>query len=228
MHPKLETILSLLRGLRAMLGERYEVILHDLSKLESSIVGIEGNVTGRGVGGPATNFLLHQLKEHGDGAPDCINYQNTLPDGRVLRSTTIFIRDDEGAIIGSLCVNQDMTDFIVANKLLHELVAFESEGEAAPRETFAQEIGEVMEAMISDEIERMDKPVAYMNKDDKLHLVARLEDKGIFTVKNAVEYVAERLGVSNFTIYNYLKESRVKRNGGGRQEGQTEILSQKL
>ena len=225
MHPKLETISMLLKGLRAMLGERYEVILHDLSHVESSIVGIEGNVTGRSIGGPATNFLLHQLKEYGDDAPDCVNYQNILPDGRVLRSTTIFIRSDGGDIIGSLCVNQDMTDFIVADKLLHELVAFDREGEAAPKETFAQEISDVMEAMVNDEIGRMERPVAYMNKDDKLQLVARLENKGIFTVKSSVEYVAERLGVTNFTVYNYLKELKVRRNGVGRNGGQTEMMS---
>lgn len=224
MHPKLMVVMNLLKGLQVMLGDRYEVILHDLSHVESSIVGIEGGVTGRNIGGPATNFLLHLLKEYGDDAPDSVNYQNILPDGRVLRSSTIFIRGDDGAIIGSLCVNQDMTDFIVANKLMHEMVQFESEGEAAPKETFAQEIGDVMEIMINDEIERMDKPVAYMNKDDKLHLVERLECKGIFTVKNAVEYVAERLGVTNFTVYNYLKEVRVKRNGVRRHEEQAESL----
>lgn len=222
MHPKLKVVLALLKGLREMLGDRYEVILHDLSHVESSIVGIEGTVTGRSVGGPATNYLLHLMNEYGNDAPDSINYRNILPNGRVLRSSTIFIRDDAGAIIGSLCVNQDMTDFIVANKLMQEMVQFKSEDEAAPRESFAQEIGDVMEAMIHDEISRMDKPVAYMNKDDKLHVVARLEDKGIFTVKSSVEYVAERLGVTNFTVYNYLKEVRVKRNGVGRCEERPE------
>lgn len=33
-------------------GSRYEVILHDLSHVESSIVAIGGNVTNRRIGGP--------------------------------------------------------------------------------------------------------------------------------------------------------------------------------
>ena len=215
MHPKLKVVLDLLDGLQAMLGDRYEVILHDLSHVESSIVGLAGNLTARKVGGPATDYLLRLLKEYGDGAPDSINYQNIAPNGRVLRSSTIFIRDDGGVILGSLCVNQDLTDFIIAGKLLQDLSRFEAEGDAAPRETFAQENGDVMESMISDEIGHMGKPVTYMHKEDKLRVVDCLERKGIFSVKNSVEYVAERLGVTNFTIYNYLKEIRVSKNSDG-------------
>lgn len=203
-------ILEMLPGLQAMLGERYEVILHDLSRVENSIVGIEGGITRRKVGGPATDFLLRKLSEHGDNAPDSINYRNITQDGRPLRSSTIFIRDDEGVIIGSLCVNQDLTDFIVADKLMQDLMQYDDEEETVPKETFAQEIGEVMEAMINSEIAQMDRPVTYMQKEDKLRIVDRLEAKGIFTIKNSVDYVAERLGVTNFTIYNYLKEVRVK------------------
>ncbi len=93
-----------------MLGDRYEVILHDLSHVESSIVGIEGSITHRKIGGPATNYLIQLLREYGDEAKDSINYKNVMPDGRVLRSSTIFIRDNDGKIIGSLCINQDLTD----------------------------------------------------------------------------------------------------------------------
>ena len=50
-----------------------------------------------------------------------------------------------------------------------------------------------------------------MQKEDKLTIVENLEQKGIFDVKGAVEYVAERLGVTNFTVYNYLKTVRCAR-----------------
>ena len=53
---------------------------------------------------------------------------------------------------------------------------------------------------------------ASMQKEDKLRIVARLEEKGIFAIKNSVDYVAECLGVSNFTVYNYLKEVRGKKD----------------
>ena len=210
MHPYLRAVLQSAEGLSLMLGSRYEVILHDLSHVENSIVAIYGNVTNRKVGGPATNYLLQLLKTYGDDAPNSLNYRNVMPDGRVLRSSTIFIRDEKGHIIGSLCINQDLTDFIVASKLTQELTAFQrpSTEEEHAEEFFAHDISDVMEDMVRTELELLQKPVAYMQKEDKLALVQRMENKGIFDVKGAVEYVAERLGVTNYTIYNYLKAIR--------------------
>ena len=47
-----------------------------------------------------------------------------------------------------------------------------------------------------------------MNSDEKIRLVRILETKGAFQIKGMVGQVALRLGVSNFTIYNYLKKIR--------------------
>ncbi len=210
LHPNLEAVLQTVDGLSKMLGRRYEVILHDLSHMESSIVAIKGDVTQRQIGGPATNYLIHLLKKYGDDAPDSINYRSVLPDGRILRSSTIFIRDDEHHIIGSLCINQDLTDYIVASKMMQDLCSFHENTteDSEPQELFSHDINEVVESMVRSELETVQKPVAYMQKEDKLEVVESLENKGIFDVKGAVEYVAERLGVTNFTVYNYLKEVR--------------------
>ena len=209
-HPNLEAIAQMIPSLKAMLGPRHEVILHDLSHVESSIVMLEGDVTHRKIGGPATDYLLKLLREGGDGAENSVNYKTVLPNGRLLRSSTIFIRDEEGRIIGSLCFNQDLTDYIVARNLIEENTLFGQTEVEPPKETFAQDIGEVMESVVDTEITLFQKPVVYMQKEDKLCIVAKLEQKGVFAIKNAVEYVAECLGVSNFTVYNYLKEVRSK------------------
>lgn len=214
LHPSLQAILQTIDGLYETLGCRSEVILHDLSQLEQSIVAVRGNITNRKVGGPPTNYLLKFLRQYGDDAPNQINYRSETADGRVLRSSTIFLRDEEGHIIGSLCINQDLTDYIVASKLIQETISFQETEEktGGAEEFFAHDISEVMEAMVSAELESVSKPVAYMQKEDKLLVVESLEEKGIFDIKGSVEYVAERLGVTNFTVYNYLKEIRVSKN----------------
>ena len=58
LHPNLQAALQLVEGIFQMLGSRYEVILHDLSHVESSIVALAGDVTHRKIGGPVTNYLL--------------------------------------------------------------------------------------------------------------------------------------------------------------------------
>ena len=91
---------------------------------------------------------------------------------------------------------------ITATGLAEELEALERIADGI------HDISDVMEDMVRTELELLQKPVAYMQKEDKLALVQRMENKGIFDVKGAVEYVAERLGVTNYTIYNYLKAIR--------------------
>ncbi|MDD2481760.1 MAG: helix-turn-helix domain-containing protein, partial [Lutispora sp.] len=39
-----------------------------------------------------------------------------------------------------------------------------------------------------------------------MNIVETLEDKGVFLIKGAVDYVAKVLCVSRYTIYNYLDE----------------------
>lgn len=214
-HPCLLVVQQALDGMSRMLGKHYEVILHDLRHPDSSIMDIKGDVTHRKPGGPITNYVLQMLRKYGDDAPDSINYKNVISDGRVLRSSTIFIRDEQQKIVGCLCINQDLTDFISAANLTQSLVALEAEQDENPgvKEYFARDIGDMMETMVDDELRSIQKPVPLMMKEDKLLLVHHLEEKGIFDVKGSVEYVAERLGVTSFTIYNYLKEVRFSRNG---------------
>ena len=47
-----------------------------------------------------------------------------------------------------------------------------------------------------------------LDKDDKAAVVRYLDKKGVFLIKKSVERVADFLGVSRFTIYNYLNEAQ--------------------
>ena len=53
-----------------------------------------------------------------------------------------------------------------------------------------------------------------MSKEDKIDLIARLDEKGAFQVKRAVTLIAEELGLSRSTIYNYLAQARDKTGDG--------------
>ncbi|MFN2489452.1 MAG: helix-turn-helix domain-containing protein [Actinomycetota bacterium] len=48
------------------------------------------------------------------------------------------------------------------------------------------------------------KRVADMSRVEKQQVVRFLDDRGAFLIRRAVEDVADRLGVTRFTIYNYL------------------------
>ncbi|MFF3004778.1 helix-turn-helix domain-containing protein [Kitasatospora sp. NPDC057940] len=48
------------------------------------------------------------------------------------------------------------------------------------------------------------RPLAELDRGEKQRVVALLEERGAFTVRHGVETVASALGVSRFTVYNYL------------------------
>lgn len=206
MHANLEVVTQLLPGLWKLLGKRYEVILHDMGTPQGVTVWVGGNVTQSEIGEPAPQAVLRPLQEFGDSADNCIHCKNPLPDGRLLRTSTLFIRDEGGKVIGALSLNQDVTDFIVARNVIEEGTSF-----IQPETiefTGNRDIYDAMESVVDAEVAQLQKSVALMQKDDKIAIVEKLEQKGVFAIKNAVEYVADRLGVTNYTVYNYIKEAR--------------------
>lgn len=47
-----------------------------------------------------------------------------------------------------------------------------------------------------------------MQKEHKLKIVEVLDEKGVFLIKGAVDDVANAIGVSRYSVYNYLDEIR--------------------
>jgi predicted transcriptional regulator YheO len=99
------------------LGPDHEVVLHDLRLTPNSIVAIGGNLTGRSVGGPTTNLLLQLV--HQGRTDNVLRYQTRSANGRILRSSTLFIRDPDGRPVGCLCINTDITEWLGAQALVH-------------------------------------------------------------------------------------------------------------
>lgn len=208
MHPDLAKLIPVADAITGNFGENTEVVIHDCSNLESSIVYISGDVTHRKIGAPATNLVLNGLKNNIDKM-EC--YKTVTNDGKILRSTTIFIRDEKQQIIGCMCINYDITDLLCCKSAMERLTAFPKQAndnsaktENDENEFFENNVKSIIEKMIAETIEILKKPVELMNKDEKMHFVKILEEKGVFLVKGAVDDVAEMLGVSKFTIYNWL------------------------
>ena len=92
-----EMLLAVMKGIAGQFGDNCEVVLHDHSKgLESSIVAIiNGHVTKRKVGDPSSNLGLEVLRGT-DVDGDKYNYFTQTKDGKMLRSTSIYLRDETG------------------------------------------------------------------------------------------------------------------------------------
>ena len=215
----LEVIVPLLAR---SLGPKSEVILHDLARLPNSIVAISGQLTNRSIGGPINGFVLELIRK--GITEDALNYPTNMPDGRTFRSSTMFIRNDDGEIIACLCINIDVTDLLKIHDALADFTmttTVDSSKETTLNrdrsklpndgETYPLTIEEVMVEAVHRAIKSSGVPFDLMQKRHKMEVVRQLDERGLFIIRDAVDFVSNELGVTRYTIYNYLNE--LKLNG---------------
>jgi predicted transcriptional regulator YheO len=207
----LATLATLVEPLSRTLPDDCEVVLHDLRRLPNSIVAIAGDVTGRSVGGPATDLLLRKVAA---GTLDTtVAYETRLPDGRSLRSTTVVVRDAEGTAVAALCINCDVMIWQAVKAIAESMLPEESSTEQRteqrteqPEEKFFQDIDELAQHLLAEAIDACGAPVDLMQKKHKIAVVNDLKDRGFFMLKESVGMAAQALQVTRFTVYNYLNE----------------------
>lgn len=225
MNPKLKILIPVVRGLARILGKDYEVNLHDVSIPERSMVLCEnGYVTGRSEGGPMTDFGLLMLQsEEYQSREGVFNYLAKNNRGELIKCSCIFIRDENDKIIGFLCINYDLKKAVAAQELIEGLLRVEMSGAGVEpaeepgarfpepvRESFAQDIDEVVGDSLAQVKRRIGKPFKYLTKPEKKEVVRELHDKGFFLLKGSVDILAAEMGNTKFTIYSYIREIQKK------------------
>lgn len=204
---------KLLTMLEQQFGSRCEIILHDLTRdYAHTIVDIRnGHITGRKIGDCGSNLGLEVLRGTvQDG--DRYNYVVHTPDGKILRSSTMFLKNDEGAVIGSLCINLDITQSVAFEGFLHQFNGYTPGVPAeSAKETFDGDINGVLEFLLQQASELAGKPIEQLSREEKIRFVGYLDAKGAFLVTKSSDRVCEYLKISRFTLYNYLDIVRGKR-----------------
>lgn len=191
-----------------MFGNRCEVAVHDFKNLKESLIYIVGNVTGREVGGPITDLVLTELTKKPDEIKDIPNYKTQARNGTVMKSSTVFLRDSKEKVIGALCINYDITQMMQFAGDIEEFLAFDVT--EAKSENFHSTVQDVIHDMVDQVLSTFKKAYTQLTLEEKVESVRLLEEKGAFLIKGSTEYLASALGVSKFTIYNYLNKIRTQ------------------
>lgn len=237
LRPEFAPYLPLMDFLAELLGPRTEVVLHDTSDLSRSIVALtNGHVSGRSVGGPATDLVLKVLQNHDhDDRDHLTNYLAQSSAGGTFRSSTFFVRDAAGAVVGMLCVNIDDEPLVRARELLEAMTATtgilkgerEPDGDgdggrgrdgaggarrpatpAAVAERLSTSVDELTLEGVARIVLAQGVDPQRMTPDEKVVAVRELDRAGVFLLKGAVARAAEALHVSEPTVYRYLKQVR--------------------
>jgi predicted transcriptional regulator YheO len=182
-----------------------EVVLHDLTRPEQSIVAIECPISGRKMGDATTEMGLARVND--PSFPDTIqNYANAFPDGRPAKSTSIGIRNSKGQFVAAICLNMDISMFSAMQGMLSQITALSAE--AAPvRETLrSRSIDEVRSAIDQYAAERNMQARA-LNTTQRRELIHRLSEAGLLQLRGAAGIAADQLGISRASVYNALNKA---------------------
>jgi predicted transcriptional regulator YheO len=227
LRPEFAPYVALLGFLGELLGPTTEIVLHDTSDLSRSIVAlVNGEITGRSVGGPATDLVLRILKNQDYLERDYLaNYLAESDTGGTFRSSTLFVRDADGEVIGMLCINIDDRPLLQARDLLSLITSTtgalkggaiqpQTGGTIAPiqisrpAERLSTSVDELTLASVARIVAAQPVPPQQMTQQDKVSVVSELENAGVFLLKGAVAQVAAALLISEPTVYRYLKQVR--------------------
>ena len=214
MNQKLDFLKQLARGIAAQFGASCEVVIHDLNcdDIEQSIVHIEnGHVSNRQIGGGASGVVLEARRADPKTLKDRAPYTTKTSDGRRLRSSTLYIRNEKGGVDYIFSINYDITPLLAIEKSIRSLARVEDD-EAAKQEVpqtqpqITNNVAELLDILIAQAVAHAGKPVEQMNKNDKAAVVKYLEKAGAFLITKSGDKVSSLLGISKFTLYNYMEK----------------------
>lgn len=233
MKQTIEQYVPLAEMLGKTFGDSCEVVLHDLSTPQSSVVfAVNGHVTGRKVG-QSFDHLIRQVLLNQEFANDyAANYYFQTEDGRKIKSSTVLLRNPEGKVVGALCINMDTTVLSAMSSLLAGLLPKPAENDqwfackdrehTGPTacepvlEERSESLGETAHILeiAEDIIEQIlgVHDMENMKRDEKIALIRFMDQKGLFLIKGAVDKVAKRMGISKVTVYSYLDEIKMDKN----------------
>lgn len=187
-----------------MFGTRCEVAVHDFADLKKSLIYLAGNVTGREIGSPITDLVLNELTKHPLEIQDIPNYKTKSANGITMKSSTVFLRNDKDEVIGALCINYDISMMMQYETEIQDFINFDED----KSENFYTTVQDVIQTMVDQVLAGFKKQPSTLSIEEKIECVRLLQNKGTFLIKGSTEYVASVLGVSKFTIYNYLQKIR--------------------
>jgi predicted transcriptional regulator YheO len=216
MNKMLEAYKRLAKALAMQFGDNCEVVVHDLTKADATIVHIEnGHVSNRKTGDGPSHIVLEAMRHDGGPLTDKLGYLTKTHDGRILKSSTIYIHDDTGKAVGVFSINYDLTGLMMAQSAIGSMLQHQNTDK---QERIPNSVNDLLEDLIEQSTAIIGKPVALMTKDEKIRAIQFLNDAGAFLITKSGDRVSKHYGISKYTLYSYIDAKNDKQeneNKGG-------------
>lgn len=191
-----------------MFGSSCETLVQDMSDPSHPILAIyNGQVSGREVGSTADILGSTRLIDETAMTTDFVNLYATTPAGAQIKSSTFHLMG-EGYNL-ALGIDFDYSSLVFANRILVDLMSADADLQSALWENTDNGLQQIFDECLA----AVGKPVSALNKNDRIRVVALLEQKNAFSFRKSVPFVAKHLQVSRYTIYKYLDQITAQAEG---------------
>ena len=219
-----KTYIKLTEFLGQLLGPDYEVALHDVSNKDCSIIAIaNGHISGRTIGAPLTSASLQAIASRDYEKTDFrSNYTGIAANGKLLRSSTFYIKETDGQLVGLLCINFDDSRyrdistsilklchpdaFVSSNFALNEKAYQAAEQQERLHESFQSSLSELTDDVLTQTLKQKGVAADQLSKRERIELIEELNEKGFFLLKGAIKQVADLMNCSPTTVYRHLNK----------------------
>lgn len=211
---EMNTLRQLAKAIASQFGSACEVVVHELSERSAynSIVAIEnGHVTGRKVGDGPSHIVLEQLGNGAADPEDHLCYLTRTPDGKILKSSSVYIRDSEGKVAAIFCMNYDVSRLLLAADAISDLAMPQDAVQKEP-ERITLNVNDLLDDLILQSDKLVGKPVALMTKEDKVRAIRFLNHNGALRITKAGDKIAKHFGISKYTLYSYLDSKQEEKS----------------
>jgi predicted transcriptional regulator YheO len=212
-NPLIEKFIPVAEMIAQTFGKHCEVIIHDFSNPQNSVIYTCNNtVTNRQVGESFTEYFIKEVLLSRKFHDDCsANYMMKGKDGQIIKSSTALIRNNEGKVLGAMCVNIDISCIATVMNQFSDMFGVEDTYTNTDNEVeVVPHIKEIVDDIIDKTIG--DQDVNNMSREKRIELIKFMNSKGIFLIKGSTDKVADRMNISRVTVYGYLDEIKKEKS----------------
>lgn len=212
MNPNIKKFIPIADFLGEVLGTNTEIIVHDLTNYKHSIVHIiNQHISNRQIGDPITDLVLEFITTESKGNKQFIsNYNSKTVEGRLLYSSTYFIRDEKNEIVGALCLNSDYHDVKKSLSFLTSLLPNYVDDKVLSLNNIKENLNSNPQELTLNKIDaiinQFDVIPQRMTTEEKTDIISALNECGIFNIRGSVQEVADKLHMSEPSVYRYIKK----------------------
>lgn len=202
----LDLLKQLAKCLSVQFGENCEVVIYDLKSKnpEKSAIHIENpSVTHRTIGDTPSHVVLETMKKKDFVPDDHLAYLTKTSDGKILKSSTLYIKDENNEVRYIFSINFDISVMLMTGNAIKSFIDVYDKNESEP-EQIQQSVTELLDELITQSVKLVGKPVQYMSKEDKVIAIKYLNDAGAFLITKSGDKIANYFGISKYTLYSYL------------------------